>query len=117
LYTKALVLAVLVASSVAGQAQKVSPDLAGRNANAAVNVIVQFSSLPTQRHKQTVIKAGGQIKSSLPIVKGLSVTIAAGKLGKLATNRDVVYISLDRPVRGSLNNTAGAVNAAYAWNL
>src|SRR5437868_5377875 len=115
-YARLLIVGLLLVNGAA-EAQKLSPDLAGRNPNAAVNVIVQFNTVPTQRHNAALKKAGGQINSQLPIVKGVAATIPAGKLAKLASDRDVMYISFDRTVHGALNNTVAPVNANYAWNL
>ena len=43
--------------------------------------------------------------------------ITVSHLSEIANDPEVEYISRDNPVMGALDNTAGAVNAAAAWNI
>src|SRR5258708_29715618 len=54
----ACTLLVWVAMTCSG-ANKLAPDLSRQNGHAAVDVIVQFTSAPTQRHHDTVLSKCG----------------------------------------------------------
>jgi subtilisin family serine protease len=92
-----------------------STDLAGKHSSAMVDVIVQFTQIPTARHHQKVLSRGGTLKQELGVVKAGAYSIPASALADLAADPEVVYISPDRHLAGFLNNGAPAVNAPYAW--
>src|SRR5437899_6185189 len=97
---------------------KLSKDLdalKGSHSGASVDVIIQFNQTPTDAHHQKVQNKGGVLKTKLDFIKGAHYSVPVESLDALADDPDVVYISPDRRLSGSLDNTAAAVNAKAAW--
>jgi len=97
---------------------KLSKDLdalKGNNSGATVDVIIQFNQTPTDAHHQKVQNKGGVLKTKLDFIKGAHYSVPVESLDALADDPDVAYISPDRRLNGSLDNTAAAVNAKAAW--
>ncbi|MGZ4822084.1 MAG: protease inhibitor I9 family protein, partial [Terriglobales bacterium] len=94
---------------------KLASDLKGKTGDVAVDVVVQYAVPPTQRHKDRIAAHGGQVKTDLQVVKAVSASLPASKLRDLSNDPDVVYVSPDRTVAGSLNYVTTAVGANYAW--
>src|SRR2546428_10169139 len=82
---------------------------------ATVDVIIQFNQTPTDAHHQKVQDRGGALKTRLDVIKGAHYSVPVESLEALADDPDVAYISPDRQLNGSLDNTAAAVNAKVAW--
>src|SRR5260370_4019947 len=106
-----------------GNKHKLSKDLdalKGDNDGATVDVIIQFNQTPTDAHHQKVQSKGGVLKTKLDLIKAAHYSVPVDALDALADDPDVVYISPNRPVRGSLDHAVSAVNGdlAYAsgWN-
>src|SRR5258708_5160802 len=102
---------------------KISDDLkAARSSKhgATVDVIIQFNQTPTDAHHQKVQSKSGVLKTKLDLIKAAHYSVPVDALDALAEDPDVVYISPNRPVRGSLDHAVSAVNGdlAYAsgWN-
>lgn len=93
---------------------KIARDLDQVNSAGTVDVIVQFRQAPTDGHHKKVTIRGGRLKTALGIVKGGHYSIPAGKLAELADDPEVVYISPDRGVSGSLDYAATTVGADIA---
>src|SRR3989449_1485918 len=116
-----LALFVLLAPSLSianGDEHKLSKDLeALKNgpSGATVDVIIQFNQTPTDAHHQKVQDRGGALKTRLDVIKGAHYSVPVESLEALADDPDVAYISPDRQLNGSLDNTAAAVNAKVAW--
>src|SRR5258708_32570450 len=103
-----------------GNKHKLSKDLdalKGGHDGATVDVIIQFNQTPTAAHHQKVQAKGGVLRTNLDFIKGAHYSLPAEALDALADDPDVTYISLDRPVRGALDNTVAAVNGGYARTL
>ena len=100
--------------AVAGQL-KISRELENLDPNSTVDVIVQFTEAPTERHHQKVLSQGGMLRSSLELVKAGAYSVPAGSIGLLANDPEVVHISPNRKVNGMLDLTSEAVNASTAW--
>src|SRR5216684_3229389 len=103
-----------------GKKHKLSNDLdalKGRHDGATVDVIIQFNQTPTDAHHQKVQNKGGVLKTNLDFIKGAHYSVPVESLDALADDPDVVYISPDRPVEGSLDYVTAAVNAPIAWNI
>ncbi len=101
-----------------GNKPKLSKDLEalkGGHNGATVDVIIQFNQTPTDAHHQKVQNKGGVLKTKLDFIKGAHYSVPVESLDALADDPDVVYISPDRRLSGSLDNTAAAVNAKAAW--
>ena len=112
----ALVMLILALVLPAGaRNKKVSSDVP-QNGNNAVNVIVQFTTPPVQRHRDKVNQRGGLVMQDLSLVKGLQASLTPAQIDDLASDPEVIHISPDRTVKGTLNNAAPAVNAPYAWS-
>src|SRR2546428_1044974 len=94
---------------------KLSPDLLQADPDSTVDIIVQFTGVPTETDHQRIREHGAELKKELPVVKGALYSVPARKLEGLSENPRVVYISPDRQVGASLDLTAAAVNASVAW--
>src|SRR5579875_419671 len=106
-----------VFSGVLGaQMSKLSDELQNINSNANVDVIVQFKHDLTPAHHQRVTDRGGKLRFALPHIRAGAYSIPARRLAELAADDEVAYISPDRKVHSLLDNTAGAVRVAAAWN-
>src|SRR5499427_7588448 len=96
---------------------KLAPELKGRQSANSVDVIVQYKTVPTQRHRDKVAAHGGLVKQHLENVRGLLVKLPASRVAELSNDPDVAYVSPDRPITRQMNNAAVGVLANYAWNL
>ena len=122
--TIAALCALIVSASLAfAGSPKLSRDLAEKKSSDRVDVIVQFNQVPTARHHEKVLSRGGAIKRELGRFKGAAYSVPVSALAELASDPEVVYISLDRPLRGASTGSATAVldhhtdtiNAPAAW--
>jgi serine protease AprX len=114
-------LAILVLALVAEVAfaqSKLSPELQHAKSGKPVNVIVQFTSDPTERHIAKVTGKGAALKHKLSVIHGAAFTsLPAQALAQLAQDLEVAYITPDRPVQGATNldYAPETVNAPWAW--
>ena len=107
----------LFAAAVAFAADpKIAHDLENADQSTSANVIVQFTTSPTAVHHKKVTDLGGAYRDTFAHVNAGSYSIPVSMLGSLAKDPDVVYISPDRTLKGSLDNTTAAVNAPAAWS-
>src|SRR5260370_1319062 len=116
----ACTLLVWVAMTCSG-ANKLAPDLSRQNCPAALDVIVQFSSAPTQRHHDKVLSKGGALRHDLSgVINGAHYTVPANRVAELSEDPEVAYISPDRPLHGMLDYANPTVNAniarQYGWD-
>src|SRR5438128_9654629 len=118
-----LALFILLAAGLSladGHKRKVSQDLEALKSGpsgSTVDVIIQFNQAPTDAHHQRVQDKGGVLKTKLDVIKGAHYSVPVESLDALADDPDVVYISPDRGVSGSLDYTTTAVGAPTAWNI
>ena len=110
-----LTLILALAIPAAARNQKIASDLA-RGGNDPVDVIVQFTTPPVQRHyKQNHQPRGGKVDHDLSLVRGPHASMTPAQIDDLAADPEVTHISPNRVLSGLLNNSAPAVNAPYAW--
>ena len=121
---KILVASVLILSASLAFAgpRKMSKELQDQF-SGDVDVIVQYTQVPTARHHEKVLNRGGRIKRDLGEFKGGAYSMPASELADLAADPDVVYISPDHPLRdmstipAAINdNHTGTINANNAWS-
>src|SRR6266566_5116709 len=119
----AVVILILLTAGLSfadGKKHKLSKDVedlkSGPSATT-VDVIIQFNQAPTQAHHQKVQDKGGVLKTKLDFINGAHYSVPVEALDALADDPDVVYISPDRGVSGSLDYTTTAVGAPTAWNI
>jgi hypothetical protein len=104
---------------------KISPELRNQPATQQTQVIVQYAP-GTQVNcsgllglvgclVNDILKLGGTILSQVPIVNGVVALLDGNGIHSLSNQSNVVYISLDRPLKPTLSNAASAVNAEFAW--
>jgi serine protease AprX len=118
----------LACSAAWAQSSKLSPDLAALNPRSSAKVIVQWKTAPTVAANQNVaanhglLNLGGLVGSLLSLVvntltsiNATVLTVPVSSLSALASDPNVLYVSLDRPVTGKLDNSAAAINASTAW--
>jgi len=109
-----ITLVAAMALSASAKDKKLSADLEDKNASVAMDVIVQFTTVPSQKHYDKVNNHGGVVQRDLSVVKSLHVSMTPAQAAELAKDPDVAYISPDRELKGHMNNAAQAVNAPYA---
>ena len=109
-----LQIAVLAAagSLLAATNLKVAPDLA--SASGAQNVIVTYSAPPTDTDDQ-VIRKHGKHKGRLDNVNAIAANVPAEELDNIAALPNVKHVSLDHPVKPTLDYSTAAVNADVAF--
>jgi serine protease AprX len=113
-----LAVVLLLLSAVQAFAHpKVSPELRHPNSGKPVDVIVQFTSTPTDRHIDKVTGKGAALKHKLSLINGAAFKhLPASAVAQLTADPEVAYISPDRPVRGAaLDYAPESVNAPWAW--
>jgi serine protease AprX len=115
-----LILSVLISGLANAKSHKVAQDCDGIDPQATVDVIVQFTGVPTDKHEKKVKDKGGKFKSKLEVVKGALVSLPAAAIEALASDPDVTYITPDRQTKATLdyaNPTVGGDYArSYGWN-
>ena len=113
-----LILALIGSATLGFAKSKLSSELKGRGQDtSSVKVIVQFKHKPGAAHQQEISGRGGSVQGNLSLINSLQATVPASKLAELANDAEVEYISPDRPLGNTLNNSTGAVLANYAWGL
>ena len=108
---------MVVATSGLAQVPKIAAPLHGRKDNDATDVIVQFTTTPGALHRAKILAHGGTVKDDLSFIKALHASIPASQLDDLSEDSSVKYISVNHPIKASLNNTTAAVLANYPWSL
>jgi serine protease AprX len=98
-----------------GHSKKISGDLEHMSPESTVKVIVQWHQGAGAAAEQSIRNAGGLAVSKFKAIHGGVYTLPASSLEHLAKNPEVKYISLDRPLKTNLDNSAAAVNVAAAW--
>src|SRR5437879_262663 len=100
----------------AAPAHRHSQDLEGlESSSESLDVIIQFTETPSARHHGKVRAHGGSLRANLDLIKSGAYTVPASEIESLSADPDVVYVSPDRKVTGSLDLTAAAVNAPQVW--
>ena len=93
---------------------KISGDLAV-DGDDNTDVIIQFTTTPTEKHHQKVRAHGGTHKVDLAdVIKGGLYSIPRRALEALANDPDVAYITPDRSLQGQLEFANPVVNAGIA---
>jgi serine protease AprX len=110
----------LLATAAFAQHPKIASDLETLDPNSTADVIVQYAHVPTARHHQRVLAAGGALRRQLDIIKSAHYAVPVSTLWELAQDPDVVHISPDRAVQAAVDDAEAAVNAnialSYGWN-
>lgn len=111
-----VVLSGSLVTSVLADEHKLSPELRGAKSSTIVDVIVQYKVPPGLVEKLKCQGHSGKIGKDLPLLNALHVSLPANQAAALSNDPGVLYVSPDRKLLGSLNNSAPAVNAPYAWS-
>jgi len=112
------VLVLVLFAELAFARPKLSPELQHAKSGKPVNVIVQFTIDPTERHIARVTSKGAALKQKLSVIHGAAFTsLPAEALAQLAQDPNVAYITPDRPVQGATNldYAPETGNAPWAW--
>src|SRR5213595_2293843 len=108
---------VFATAPLLADTSKISPDLLPYlNTSTKVQVIVQYAP-GTQVScsgllglvdclVNDIVKLGGTILGQLPLVNGVVALLDGNGILNLSNQSNVVYISMDRPVKPSLSNAA-----------
>ena len=107
-------LACLSATVWAGD-EKLASELR-RNGLRNIDVIVRYKTGPAEAHYRKVVNAGGVLKHRFDLIHSGHYRVPSAMLKDLANDAEVEFVSPDRPVRGMLDLTGDAVNAAAAAN-
>src|SRR5882672_3063708 len=124
---KRFLIVLLIATVTMAHADdsKMSPELRGYHSTQQVQVIVQYT--PGRQVNcsgllglvgclvNDILKLGGKILGQLPLINGVVALLDGNGIVSLSNQKNVAYISLDRPLAPSLSNAADAVNADFAW--
>ena len=113
----AATLCLLLSAVPAFAHPKTSPELRHSNSGKGVDVIVQFTVTPTDRHIAKVTGKGAALKRKLSLINAAAFKhLPASAVARLAQDPEVAYISPDRQVMGSaLDYAPESVNAPWAW--
>ena len=112
---RSTVLGLVCATAAFAQTQsKIAPDvdLSGN----PQDVIVVYKTKPGSGHRGRAEGRGARFKKDLSVVRALHYSATGAALRDLANDPEVESIHPNRVVRGLLDNTAAAVNAASAWS-
>src|ERR1051325_6719839 len=92
--------------------EKLAPEFdVAANSAATVRVLIQTKGQPNASLDGAVQNARGQKRASLNAVSTVVADVPANQVASLALRDDVVYVSPDRPVKGTgslTNDTVGA---------
>src|SRR5437763_15107020 len=81
---------------------KLSPELQHAKPGKPVDVIVQFTSDPSEQLIGKVTGKGAALKQKLSMIHGAAYTsLPVEALAQLAQDPDVAYVTPDRPVQGA----------------
>ena len=77
---------------------------------------MQYAKGPSPEKHRLAGALGGTLKRDFTSIKSSAYTLPASGIQALAADPDVLFISRDRRVHMTLDNTAAAVKAPAAWN-
>ena len=113
-----LVLVILTLAGVtAAEQKKLAPELQKQVGSDPVNVIVQFNATPTADDEQRIVQHHGRHYGDVSLIHSMLVSLPGNEADRLSDEPTVKFVSPDRPLHSHLVNTAGAINAPYAWSL
>jgi serine protease AprX len=105
-----------VSALAASQHKKIAPDVENAAANSTVSVLIRYYQNPTADAQARIVARHGKVSrtfSSLPFV---AAQLPTSEAASLASDADVAYVSIDRPVQGQVAEyTAEPINAPQAW--
>jgi hypothetical protein len=111
-----LMVSFLLATSSAVAGPKVAPDMPKVSANTPVDIIVRFRTLPTKDELQT-IGTYGQLKKIFNSIKAIHAQVPLSVVSIMEADSNVVYISPNRPLKGTLEFAEPTVNANIASSM
>src|SRR3979409_1848232 len=123
---KLLVFLLMAAVTVAyADDSKISPELRNQPSSQPAQVIVQYAP-GTQLNcsgifgfigcvVNGILQLGGAILGQLPLINGVVALLDGNGIQNLSNQSNVVYISADRPLTPSDDNTNAAVDVDFAW--
>jgi serine protease AprX len=101
---------------------KISPDLAAAPSNQSQQVIVQYYKAPSQSETGLLGLLGGLLKIVLGPINAIVEDILPSQLNAIASDPNVKYVSLDRPVAAhqafaitGAEYTTEPINAPLVW--
>ena len=94
--------------------RKVAKDLENLDPDATVDVIVQYRQVPTASQHQKMRNRGGKHKTDLSLIQASHYSLRSRELADLENDPDVISVSPDREVFGTLDIAVQAVNGTLA---
>src|SRR5438552_18262778 len=121
---KRLSMMLILATGMAFGQHRVAPELSGLLAQAkqgstsgkTVKVIVQYRQVPSAAHYATMQGRGARLNAKLHVIKAAAFTIPVSALAELENDPEVVFVTLDHPLKGMDDYTDSAMNISTAWN-
>src|SRR6476660_2070761 len=114
---------IFFSTGLFAQSSKISPDLQvllnSSNPPQNVNVIVQLNPPTLLQTLTSLVNSlvGGVTTIVYDLIPGVAQTIPLNQVLTLATNSNVAYVSLDRPVQGALATATDYANVAVGANI
>jgi serine protease AprX len=115
---KHLIRAILILTAALGLAtagSKIAPDVPQSNANATVDVIVQYKT-PPSKNELKQLGPYGQIKKQYSVINGINITLSVGTIQALALDPNILYISPNRKSKGAVDISTATVNTGLVWS-
>ena len=79
---------------------KLAAELRSGSSGSTVDVIVQFTSAPSQKHHDKIARRGGKLKTDLSgVIKAAHYQVPADQLDGLTDDPEILFVSPDRPVQ------------------
>ncbi len=100
---------------------KVSADTSIASTSGDVNVIIQYKVAPSSLDESKIATMSGKIKHRMGGIRALHASVPQASLDQLASNPNVQYVSLDRPISARQASTTSAeyttepINAPLVW--
>jgi len=109
----------VLAGNLYADRRKFSKDLADKTsqADAAVDVIVQYQNDPPDAVIATYTAKGATVKDHLKRFRSVILSAAANTVDALSDDPNVAYVTPDRPVTAQFDYSEQTINAPYAWQI
>src|SRR5580700_4980691 len=102
-----------MASALAFAGSKVASDMPARTPTGMVEVIVQYKASPRTLLPQ--LRSVGEIRRAFQTIPAVHMNVPVSRLGALAADPRVSYISPNRAMTGTLDITTESVHANQLW--
>jgi serine protease AprX len=102
------------AATLVFAAPKVSRDMPTSSSNGTVDVIIQFTQVPTKQELK-LLGPFGQVKKQFASINAIHMSVPVSQIATIASYPWVAYITPNRPTTSTLDIVAQTVNTPMAW--